>query len=461
MNRIMIRVCVLIGLLYLSGCSGDLPKVDENGGKDNNNGKGNVSAESDTDDSKDLVMLKKSDSSQKYVNTENGYYYITEEGMELKDDSYAHHLFYVDFETKQEIHLCNDSSCQHDTQTCTAVLPEDEFEYDSNLFVYQNNIYILSRPYDRDGSSVVGMMGDGASIEGQPAVLYRMGLDGSNREIVYRFDPDVTVESSVLADENGLNVVTKKLASKQAGEVNFTTSSEREMVRIDTDTWKSQTVVDMDFDDKDTKWEIIGSYGDQLIVKGVIFETPLSLEEELDDDTFLEAYKNSKTVIASVDLPTGDLKEWESFSNTSLHTVAVDKGILYLSLDENDEIIKHNLMTGEREVLANIEQNFIFEVFDGKLSTSSWDLTNPEMNFVDMETGEVSKSNLVTKTLGWRLEIRGETKEHMLVVYDYDAEARHDDSFEMNGYKLALIKKSDLYKGIDNFEPIQMVGKGI
>lgn len=253
MNQVIIRLCVLIGLLYLSGCSGDVPKVDENEGKDNNSGRTNVSAKSDTYEMEDLVMLTKGDSGQKYVNTENGYYYITEETMELKDESYAHHLFYVDFETKQEVHLCSDSSCQHDTETCTAVLPMEEFEADSSIFVYQNKLYILSRPYDDDGSSSVMVVGDESFFESQPAVLYRMELDGSNREIVYRFDPDVTVENSVLADGNGLYVVTKKLASKQEGEVNFTTSSEREIIRINTVTWKSQTVIDMDFENEDTK----------------------------------------------------------------------------------------------------------------------------------------------------------------------------------------------------------------
>lgn len=462
MNQVIIRLCVLIGLLYLSGCSGDLPIVDGNEGKNNRSVKDNVSVESDTKEIRDLVMLTKSDSSQKYVNTENGYYYMTEEADELKEGSYGHHLFYVDFKTKQEVHLCNDSSCQHDTETCTAVLPMDEFESDSSLFIYQNKLYILSRPYDDDGSSSVVVVGDKSQFETQPAVLYRMDLDGSNREIVYRFDADLTVEDSILADDKGLYVVTKKLASQQEGEVNFTTSSEREIIRIDTDTWESQTVVDMDFGDNDTKWEIIGSYGKQLIVKGVIFETALSLEEELDDEKFKEAYENSKTMIASVDLSTGNMKELETLSNKDLHSLAVDKDIIYLSIEGEDEIIRYNLTTEEREVLANLQQNFIFEVLDGKLVTISWDyIDDYGMNFVDMKTGEVSRSSLVTKTLGWRLEIRGETEDHILVVYDYDAESRHDDSFEIHRYKLALIKKSDLYEGVDKFEPIQMVGRGI
>ncbi len=462
MNRIRLCSLSLLILFYLSGCSKEIPELDGNANSENLSGKDNASAESGLYEINDLEMLTIGDTDQKYYLTENGYYYITEDTTPLKDDSPAHHLFYVDFETKQEVHLCNDSSCQHDTKTCTAVLPMDEFEIGSSMFVYQNNLYILSRPYDYDGSSSVMVVGDDRSIESQPAVLYRMELDGSNREIIYRFDPDVTVENSVLADEDGLYVVTKKLSSKQEGEVNFTTSSEREIIRIDTSTWQSQTVIDMDFDNKDTKWAIIGSRDDQLIVKGIIFETPLSLEEELDDDTFLQAYENSKTIIASVDLPTGDMKELETLSNKDLHSVTVDNGIIYLSIEGDDEIIRYNLTTEERDVLANIKQNYILDVLDGKLITISWEFVDDYgMNFVDMETGEVSKSNLVTKTLGWRLEIRGETKDHILVVYDYDAEARHDDSFEINRYKLALIKKSDLYQGIDNFEPIQMVGKGI
>lgn len=57
----------------------------------------------------------------RYCSTEDGFYYLTEEDSELADGSYAPHLMYMDYATCQEVYLCSDSSCQHNTEDCTSV----------------------------------------------------------------------------------------------------------------------------------------------------------------------------------------------------------------------------------------------------------------------------------------------------------------------------------------------------
>ena len=48
----------------------------------------------------------------------------------------------------------------------------------------------------------------------------------------------------------------------------------------------------------------------------------------------------------------------------------------------------------------------------------------------------------------------------VLFVYDYDATAGGDGSYEIHQYKHALISKDDLFAGKDSYRKIEMVGPG-
>lgn len=469
MRKLICSLCATVFIFLLCGCAV------KNQGKESNSNEMNFSQENITtnDESSDMVsssekgltVISDGDVRQRHCNTEAGYYYITSDVIRLKDDSFAYHLMYVDFATQQEIYLCSNSGCQHDTQSCTAVLPMNDFEIESRMFVYQNNLYILSSQPDNDGISFSMQGNETVSVEGNSAVLYRMGLDGGNREKVYTFDSDLTLESTVLSDDTGIYLISKKLESAQNGNSAYVTSSERQIVKLDTSSRKLQTICDMDLEYANTTWEIIGSYDYNIIVEGIVFDTSETDRQQMSDDEYKDTYRNSKTVFATLNLETGDFNEIHSISNTSLHSVAAQNGMLFLSLDTEDAIYSYNLRTGENTVLATLGQNSIYKAFNGMLCTTSWEMTDDYgMNFIDMKSGEVSRCDLTTKTLGWRLELRGETAEKMLVVYDYDAVessiAQNENTYEINSYKLALIDKNDLYHGINNFQPIQMVGKG-
>ena len=139
----------------------------------------------------------------RYCSTEDGFYYLTEKDSELADGSYAPHLMYMDYATCQEVYLCSDSSCQHNTEDCTSVLAGASS--DGRIFIWDGYLYFLDRSPDTSGSTIVNILGDfgAANVEADQAELYRMNLDGSGRVRIYSFDADATVEDEAAAlDEN-------------------------------------------------------------------------------------------------------------------------------------------------------------------------------------------------------------------------------------------------------------------
>ena len=48
----------------------------------------------------------------------------------------------------------------------------------------------------------------------------------------------------------------------------------------------------------------------------------------------------------------------------------------------------------------------------------------------------------------------------VLVIYDYDATAGMDGSYEIHQYRYALIPMTDLLSGNPNYRPITMIGTG-
>lgn len=210
-------------ILSLTACSGKNPGTASSGQKDGADGnpiqdeEGGTGAEPGTEgtagagnglgaawesqagETGGLRILASSDTEG--CHTEDGYYYQTFETEELSDGSYGSHLMYMDFAAGQEIYLCSNAGCTHNSPDCTSVLPYDDFPVSSTLlFVWQDSLYFLSKSSDSDGSmqmSWEGAVPQGADIEGSKAVLYRANLDGTGREKVYAFDASLALEDIV------------------------------------------------------------------------------------------------------------------------------------------------------------------------------------------------------------------------------------------------------------------------
>ena len=395
--------------------------------------------------------------------TDSGCYYLSDDDERLPDGRYASHLMYMDIATRQEIYLCNNAACAHNTVDCTSVLLYEDFPpYTTALFVWNGNLYMMSKEQDQDGGSAATQVlgGDGASIvsiESKSAILYRANPDGTNRNKVYTFDPNVTVEDFVVGDADGLYFITKKLTTQQGNGNIYHTSSERKLIYLDLSSKTERAVCSMDFGDN-ISWDVIGGSGRMLLLHGIDFGRYVSPEEMLDDD-FNKMYGDSYDVFAALNVDDGSLREFYRAYAPKERSYEVDGNKLYFAVGGSGSIVSVDLRTGEEATLCTIAKNSIWGMIGDKLYC--YDSSDHTYRFVDVNTGEISHSGLVNKTTGWSLEFIAEFGDQVLVNYDSDGSFSSYGSFSLTRQHYGLIRKEDLYAGIDNFAPISMTGKGI
>lgn len=401
--------------------------------------------------------------------TQDGYYYISTEEQKLQDGDLGYLLMYIDYVSCREVCLCSAPGCGHDTKDCTAVLPYEEFPaHTSKLFLYQDALYLLSRQYDSDGSYGTSLSADGeislgalSSVNSMPAVLYRMNLDGSGRQRVFSFDPDVTIEGALALDGQGLYAVTKKLSSERAGTGEYISSSQRMLVFLDLSSYDLRQISPLEFGDH-IIWKLTGCTNGSFLLKGIDYGRSLTAEEYFeDDDAYREIYEKSHTVFALLDTVSGSPREFYRMGNQETHSDALLNGTLYVSFTDSKKILGIDVATGKETLLSTHPQNFITGTIGNMLCCQNLNtFTDPTYYFLDADTGKVRHSGLVNKSLGWRLELIAETDSDVLVIYDYDAVTADGNSYEIRLYQYGLISKEDLFSGNDSFRKIQMTGKG-
>lgn len=391
--------------------------------------------------------------------TENGYYYLTDTEKRLSDGQNACHLMYMDFAARQEIFLCSNAGCLHDTADCTSVLSADEFPpYTTALFFWNGSLYLMSKDMDCDGTAAIGVFGDeiGYMAESKPTVLYRMDPDGTNREKVYAFESGVTVEDFVVGDAGGLYLITKTVGTEQKEGNAYQTSSKRELIRLDLSAQKEKALCSMDFHDN-ISWEIIGCTGRLFVLHGIDFGREVSEEEKHRDDSAI--YEDSYDVFATLAADSGALSEIYRVYGAKARSYVVGEDELYFSVLGDGSITSVDLRTGGQTVLCRISQDFLWGMVGDKLYTR--DSSDYTYYFIDVNTGEISHSGLVNKSLGWSLDIVAEAGDQALVIYDCDATANGDGAFSISGYYYGLIRKEDLCAGRDNFTTVCRSEKGM
>lgn len=391
--------------------------------------------------------------------TESGYYYLTDTEKRLSDGQNACHLMYMDFAAGQEIYLCSNAGCLHDTADCTSVLPADEFPpYSTALFFWNSSLYLMSKDMDCDGTASIDVFGEeiGFAAESKPTVLYRMESDGTNREKIYAFDSNVTVEDFVVGDAGGLYLITKEMSTEQSEGTTYQTSSRRELIRLDLSAQKETVLCSMDFHDN-ISWEVIGCTGRLFVLHGIDFGREVSEEEKHSGDNAI--YDDSCDVFATLAVDSGTLSEIYRVYGAKARSYVADKDNLYFSVLGDGSITCVDLHTGGQTVLCRISQDSIWGMIGDKLYT--WDGDDCTYYFIDVNTGEISHSGLVNKSLGWSLDIIAEAGDQVLVIYDCDATANGDGSYSISGYYYGLIRKEDLYAGRDNFTAVCRSEKGM
>ena len=476
MNRkkvCLVTVCVLS--LLVTACSGTKEAKTETtqNGADSAvdfGSSGNKALENSN--TGELTLLCSENSSMTSTNfscaTEQGLYYMPWENKELSDGMYGKHLMYIDYASAQEIYLCNNAGCKHDSSECMAVFTEDDLKVSDSplLFVWQNYLYVFAQR-DESGSSGMGMSYAGKEEEpGQePACLYRMRLDGTDREKVLTFDEGLTLEDCVYGCGDNLYLVTKKVIMEKLnnGEY-YNTASDREMVSVDTNTWKQTTLCKLEDDVR-----LAESCAGFILCQKTVWNDGTTQKEasEMDVDTWIEAYEKTTEEYLLLNPQDGSTKQLATVSNANLSSAAAKGQKVYLSEEGTSGIRVIDVVTGEESILIPEESKWIWKIYEDSILCVTLEAPETEVDesdhslyFADLNTGELHHCTLVNKTLGWDLEIVAETEDSFLVIYDYDAIDNGDGSYEITQEYYGLITKEDLYASRDNYRPIQMVDQG-
>ena len=164
--------------------------------------------------------------------TESGFYYFIRSG----DTSKANfvHLMYVDYQTGQNVCVCTDSSCKHDSERCTSVFSTDEFFIDlsSDLFFYNGYLYLLSKNYDSNDG--MGTSDSSRDPFGREQALYRINPDGSGRRKIYTFDKGIAIEGYTVGagDDLWFTVKTPNFEYDEKTKYYLHTSKNKCMIRL-------------------------------------------------------------------------------------------------------------------------------------------------------------------------------------------------------------------------------------
>lgn len=441
MKKLLAILILIGGIFILCGCQKNikevfLPSKGEEGEVTNN--------------SSDLKFLSNG------ATTNDGYYYLTDYSR-LNNGKLAKHLMYIDFKTKQEIHLCNNSACTHKTEDCTSVFNKDEFQFDSKVFIWNNKIYVISKSTDTSGQVTMGVLGETSknNVESSKAVLYQLNLDGTNREKIYTFDDNATIEDFVIGSGNGIYLIAKKVETKYTGGNAYNTSSERKLIYLDLNTKKESTILSLNRNDN-IDWKVIGSTGRNLILYGIDLGGQVTDEEKHNNN---DLYKNSSDVFALLDIDNDTLKEVYRVKAPS-RTYTVDEKNLYYNIDGNSKILKIDLKTGKEETLANLSSVWIDRVIDNKLLCITNSGKNPISYFIDVDTGKMTESKIVNKSTESYIEIISISQNKILAIYDSDVTFNNDGSYTTHSNQYGVISKEEFFNGKDSFQNIKRVYGG-
>ena len=213
----------------------------------------------------------------------------------------------------------------------------------------------------------------------------------------------------------------------------------------------------LDFNDS-INWNVQGCFDQSLVLTGNDFGKELSFEEKQDDDTYKALYDKADSVFATLNLNENKPKEVFRIKNKVLPSYQIRKNMLYCSTTDEDVIKSIDLTTGKEKQICTLQQNYISHIIGDYLCCQDPDTTKDStLYFVDINTGEVNHSKLVNKSLGWSLEFRAVLESEVLVIYDYDAEATGDGSYEIKRYQYGLISQKDLVNGNDRSGKVNML----
>lgn len=413
------------------------------------------------------------------VNTEDGHYFIGSEEDEENQTIYT--IRYVDYKTKQEIYLCNQPNCKHNTNACNAVLPEEATMGGSYLFADDDYLYLAVTPADSAGSVTQTIISNEDTTlmtptDTTPPVIYRMKFDGTDREKIFSMDSGYVMEPVFFSDSHALYMVAKKVSEEKDGDTTYATGYDRKLLRYDMESKKSEEVMDLD-----NEQSILGVSGRQVVIGMTDYGREVTVKEKQDDAAFKKLFENSEYIITSQNIDTKKAVELKRYKQDKLHSERIRNGILYSSYEGKKEISMIDLATNEEKILPTKQSyqiEYVLEQGVGMYAqdeqardtttviASPWDVGEEGYSnyFINVKEGTETKSKLQNR-YHRPVEILAENADFLYVVSDYEEVKEYVSWMDIyqdviGKVTYSIISKKDFCENNASYENVKVIGMG-
>ncbi|MDE7231373.1 MAG: hypothetical protein K2N56_12925 [Oscillospiraceae bacterium] len=403
--------------------------------------------------------------------TEDGYYRI----QRLGDDRDIFNITYVDFASKREIVLCSDSSCRHNTESCASFISGHEM-FTTGIFVFDDKLWLLSTESDDEGSmgSEYHAPGYEPKPETRRAAIFRMDLDGTNREKVYEAALGDIIERNVFGDGDDLLFVVKTpkvdtVKNNTGKEVMFYGSKNRALLRFSISQNKVVERIPLD-PYKNISLTMRGCTGSRLILSGIAYPDGKSRLDYMDILAYEtgsghsstkeqnELSNNCEIVFFTLDIDTKELKEVFRIKRGTLYSYLVYKNELYIRYSD-DTVSAVDVLSGTSRSV-NIPNGYDFGgIFMDKLELYRIGKSDDIAYFADIDGTNITSTRLFDLMNKDRVTILAAAGKKLIVQYDEETVMRPEGGYTRTGVKLGLISIDDLVSGRRNIDRINNLDK--
>lgn len=464
-------ICLLVVLTVLAGCEGNSQRVADSNRKQ----KKAVIAEENQEtvdkeqENGNLKMLTDNQFHASY-GTEQGWYYFNDQ-YEIEDNQdRLPAIMYVDYQSRKGIYLCNKVNCKHNSYECNAVLPK-EIESEKVLFGQGEYLYIATSDYDSAGS----VSSDGLYIDedenGNPQAqerelyvpaVYRMKLDGTEREKVMDLESGTVLEGIFLGDGENLYGIRKKVKQESENAKTYHTGYDKFLVKVDLKNKKIEKVVELEEEET-----ILGCVGRNIVTGTRDYGKKVTVQEKESND---DLYKQADYIIKSINLDTKESMTLKTLKEKYVHSERVAGNYIYISNEKSKKIEVINLLTKETKVIKTrlpLSVDAIIQDTKGTdilycISYEYSDNNGWDYYLVNTKTGKITKGKLKDSE-NTPVELVAQAGDKLLVISDHKNVTEYVPWVGVNQevigeMEYSMISKEDYVNNKSNYKKVKMIG---
>lgn len=386
-------------------------------------------------------------------------------------------LTYIDFASRREVVLCSDSSCKHDSELCSSYFSYDEIFPITEPFVCGDHLFVLSTEIDDDGSMAAGIH-HGEGYEPKPETrrpaIFRMNLDGTNREKIYEAALGDIIEGQVFGDGEYLWFVAKTPTVdvyEETGAVYYH-SKNRALLKLSASTGTVSERIPLD-DYNNINLNIDGCAGDKIVLSGIAYPNGTSAWDNMNilapsknigenSSDYWEFRKKWEYVVFTLDPDTKELKEVCSEMFDDLGNIYFQGDWVYFLID--NKLKRCNLLTSESEDV-NTPSGYRFDgFFLDKMTftriTENW--SDDATYLTDIGGTDLIKSAFQLGIIS-DFRVLGISGDKVVAIYEVEKipSVNNPGAYNIGEEKIGLILLDDIYNGRNNVEPITIIGQRI